>query len=197
MDGQCRGWVGGVNCRIVLMMGAVSLLGGCHGKRPNGDELLQRMKRATHTQPAIPKPGELAERGRAAITAECDKQSYETAKNGLIVNETNLHEDVFALRDRVSYGEIAFSLDEALRLEALLQTEVDVAGNPPEQTECIRQFAEHLETLTDPLVEGDERLKELDVSAFKDASKEAQQTDKTAPQKPADSETQPAAPLPH
>jgi hypothetical protein len=179
------------------MIGAVSLLGGCHGKRPSRDELLQRVKSVAHMQPPAPKPGELAERGRAAITAECDKQSYETAKKGLIVSETDLHEDVFALRDRVSYGEIAFSLDEALRLESLLQREVDVAGNPPEQTECIRQFAEHLEALSDPLVEEDERLKELDVSAFKDASKEATQTDKTAPQKPAENEAQPAAPVPH
>jgi hypothetical protein len=121
-------------------------------------------------------PGdELAEKGRAAITEECAKQSYETSSKGLIVSETELHEDVFALRDRVSYGEDAYKLDEALQLELLLHAEVDGLGHPTDQTECVRDFAEHLETLTDPLIEADERQRELDLSAFQNSAKEAQE----------------------
>ena len=105
---------------------------------------------------------------------ECAKQSYETARKGLIVSETRLHEDVFVLRDRVSYQGIGYGLDEAQRLEGLLRAEARVGGHPTEQADCIEEFAEHLETLSDPLVEADERQRELDVSAFQDASKEAE-----------------------
>ena len=91
------------------------------------------------------------------------------------MSETGLHEDVFALRDRVSYGEDAYRLDEALQLESLLHAEADGLGHPTDQTNCVREFAEHLETLTDPLVEADKRQRELDMSAFKDSVKEAEQ----------------------
>jgi DNA-binding protein YbaB len=60
-------------------------------------------------------------------------------------------------------------------------------------------FAEHLETLSDPLVEADERLRELDASAFNDAAKEAQeQADKKLREADRSSEqrTQPAESLP-
>jgi hypothetical protein len=119
--------------------------------------------------------GELAEKGRAAITEECAKQSYETASKGLIVSEPGFHENVFALRDRVSYGEDAFRLDEALQLESLLHAEAEGLGRTTKQTECIREFAERLETMTDPLVEADERQRELDLSAFQNSAKRAQQ----------------------
>jgi hypothetical protein len=114
-------------------------------------------------------------KGRAAITEECAKQSYKTASKGLIVSETGLHEDVFALRDRVSYGEDAYRLDEALQLESLLHAEADGLERPTAQTKCVREFAEHLETLTDPLIEADERQRELDMSAFKDSVKKSEQ----------------------
>ena len=51
-----------------------------------------------------------------------------TAKKGLIVSETGMHEDVFTLRDRVSYGAIGYGLNEALRLESLLRGEAKVRG---------------------------------------------------------------------
>jgi hypothetical protein len=121
------------------------------------------------------KPGELAEKGKAEIVTECEKQSYETASKGLIVSETGLHEDVFVLRDRVSYAGIGYELDEAQRLEDLLRAEARIAGHPAEQANCIEAFAEHLETLSDPLVEADERRKELDASAFNDAATDAQE----------------------
>jgi hypothetical protein len=90
------------------------------------------------------------------------------------VSETGLHEDVFVLRDRVSYQGIGYGLDEAQRLEELLRAEARAGGHPATQANCIEDFAEHLEALSDPLVEADERQKDLDVSAFEAASKEAE-----------------------
>ena len=162
-----RGW---------FLMGILVLVAGCHAGRQSGDPtLMERISRAGHSRREAPKPGELAEKGRASIADECAKQSYVNASKGLIVSETGLHEDVFALRDRVSYGEMAFALDEALRLESLLRAEANGHGNPTEQTNCIERFAERLESLTDPIVEADERLKELDISAFEDSAKKAQE----------------------
>ena len=79
------------------------------------------------------------------------------------------------LRERVSYTGVGYGLDEAQRLEDLLRVEAKVAGRSAEQANCIQAFAEHLETLSDPLIEADERRKELDASAFTDATKEAQE----------------------
>ncbi len=170
-----RGWGSGVR-RGVFMLGMLALIAGCHkGQQGSNTTLLERISRAGHSKATAPKPGELAEIGRAEITEECAKQSYETARKGLIVSETGLHEDVFVLRDRVSYRGIGFGLDEAQRLEALLEEEAEAVGHPAKQAACIREFAEHLETLSDPLVEADERQKELDVSAFEDAAKKAKE----------------------
>jgi hypothetical protein len=152
------------------------LIAGCHGRQQSGDTtLLERISRGGRSTVRAPKPGDLAEKGRAQITDECAKQSYETASKGLIVSETGLHEDVFTLRDRVSYGAVGYGLDDALRLEALLRVEAKDERHPAEQANCIEKFAEHLESVSDPLVEADERLKELDASAFEDSAKEAQQ----------------------
>jgi hypothetical protein len=136
---------------------------------------MERISRAGRSKLAQPKPGELAEKGKAAIAMECEKQSYETARKGLIASETGLHEDVFALRDRVSYTGIGYGLEEAQRLEDLLRAEAKAGGHPAEQAKCIEEFAEHLERLSDPLVEADARLRELDATAFTDAAKEAQE----------------------
>jgi hypothetical protein len=158
----------------VFTLGVLALIAGCHtGSQSNGAALLGRISRGGHS--AALKPGDLADRGRAEITDECEKQSYETAKKGLIVSETGMHEDVFTLRDRISYGAIGYGLDEALRLESLLRAEAKVGGHSPEQAACIQKFAEHLETVSDPLIEQDERLKELDASAFKNSTKEAEE----------------------
>ncbi len=167
--------MGTAGCGLSLM-GLLILVGGCHAGQHGGDgTLLERISRVGHSKIPAPKPGELAEKGKAAIVAECEKQSYETASKGLIVSEIGLHEDVFVLRDRVSYAGVGYGLDEAQRLEGLLRAEAKVAGHPAEQADCIEAFAEHLETLSDPLVEADKRLRELDASAFSDATKEAQE----------------------
>jgi hypothetical protein len=162
------GWGG------VPLVGVLLIL-GCHGRRGDDATLVERISHARHSKAAAPKPGELAERGRAEIADECAKQSYETARKGLIVSETGLHEDVFTLRDRISYGAIGYGLDEAMRLETLLRAESNGGAHPAEQAECIQEFAEHLESVSDPLVERDERLKELDAAAFQDSAKEAQE----------------------
>ena len=162
--------------RWVSVIGVLTLLAGCNNRKQSGDpSLLERISRVGHSKGQAPKPGELAERGRAEILTECEKQSYETASKGLIVSETSLHEDVFTLRDRVSYGAIGYGLDEALRLEALLEREAKAEAHSPEQAECIQKFAEHLESVSDPLLEADQRMKELDLSALNDAAKRAQE----------------------
>lgn len=162
-----------VVCRWVWMMGTLLLIGGCHAR--SGDStLMERITRMGRSKTES-QPGMLAEKGRAAIVEECAKQSYKTASKGLIGSETDLHEDVFALRDRVSYREDAYGLDEALRLESLLHAEAAGPGHPTEQTQCIEEFADHLESLTQPIIEADARQKELDVTAFKDSEKEAQE----------------------
>jgi hypothetical protein len=151
-------------------------MAGCHATRSTGSEtLMNRIARAGHLRGQEVKPGVLAEEGRAAISDQCEKQSYETASKGLFVSETGLHEDVFALRNRVSYGEIAYGLDEALRLESLLSTEANNPAHSKDQGDCVREFAEHMESLTDPMVEADMRQKELDVSAYKDSTREAEE----------------------
>lgn len=156
-------------------MGSLLLICGCRAKQAGDSTLLQRIESAANSKVEAPKPGELAEKGRAAITEECGKQTYANASKGLIVSETGLHEDVFALRDRISYGADGYGLDEALQLESLLHEEAEAAGFPKEQAKCVLEFAEHLETLTDPIIEADVRQKELDVSAFDRASKEAEE----------------------
>ena len=179
-----------VVCRWVWMMGALLLIGGCHAK--SGDRtLLERIAQIGRSNE--PQPGVLTEKGRAAITEECSKQSYHTASKGLIVTETALREDVFALRDPVSYREDAYGLDEALRLESSLHAEAAGQGHPIEETKCIEEFADHLESLTEPIIEADARQKELDLTAFKHSEKEAQeQADKklTESERPAGPRTQ-------
>jgi hypothetical protein len=169
-----RGWVWKKTQAGVWAMCLMVLIAGCRTHEKSDRSLMARLSRAGHLQMTAPKPGELAEKGRAEIREECAKQSYETASKGLIVSEIGLHEDVFMLRDRVTYGAIGYNLDEALRLESMLRTEASDTTHSASQVECIQHFAEHLESLSDPLVEGDERLKEMDASAFKDAAKEAE-----------------------
>ena len=117
----------------------------------------------------------LADKGAAAIATVCARQSYATAKEGLIAGETGLQEDVFEMRDPVSYRVVPFRLKATVRLEALLNQGAQAAGRPDDQTQCMRDFADHLKELSDPLVEAVRRQKAVDVLAFQDAEKEAQQ----------------------
>jgi hypothetical protein len=158
-----------------LMIGLL-LLSGCNAKESAGRRgLYDRIARHGHLKSPPPEPGKMAAAGRDAITAECALESYANARKGLIVAETGLHEDVFALRDRVSFAANAYGMDEALRLEALLREEAMVRGHSAEQANCIDEFAEHLGSLTDALIQADKLQKELDLSAFDKSQKQAEE----------------------
>ena len=85
---------------------------------------------------------------------------------------------MFALRSGESYASIAFGLDDALKLEEVLKRQLSGSGQPAEQRECVQQFEGYLETLTDPMVEQDRFAKELDATAFKASTQEAQEEHK-------------------
>lgn len=159
----------GLGCRQRLCAGllatglAVSVL-GCHGKR----------------EPSIAGvPAEqsvvLAEKGAAAIATVCSRQAFATAKVGLIAGETRLGEDVFEMRDPVSYTIVPYRLGTTVRLETMLRQGAAAPGRPQDQAKCMRDFADHLKGLTDPLVAAAKDQNQADVLAFKDAEKEAQQ----------------------
>lgn len=124
----------------------------------------------------------LADSGAAAIAAVCSRQGYATAKVGLIAGETGLREDVFEMRDPVSYSIVPYRLGATVRLEGLLRQGAEAAGRPSEQKDCMMAFAEHLKGLSDPLVEAAKNQKQVDGLAFKDAEKEAQQEIETEEQ---------------
>jgi hypothetical protein len=124
----------------------------------------------------------LADKGEAAIATVCARQSYATAKVGLIAGETGLQEDVFEMRDPVSFTIVPYRLRATVRLEALLRQGAEAAGRPKDQGQCMRDFADHLKALSDPLVEAVRSQKAVDVLAFKDAEKNAQQEIETEQQ---------------
>jgi hypothetical protein len=164
------------------------LLTGCHAKNKVGESGLSDQDGRVST------PGKMAALGKDTITTECEHESYANASKGLIVEEAGLHVDVFSLRDRDSLTATAYTLDEALRLEELLRGEAKVSGHSAEQAACIDAFAQHFGTLTDALVQADKVQRELDISAFKEATKEAEAEDQFEKQ-PHKSE-QPTAPGP-
>lgn len=150
----------------LLAMG-LSMAVGCHGnkaaEKPGAGELDGAKNHI-----------ELADKASAVIAAVCTRQSYVTARVGLIAGETGLEEDVFELRDPVSYTVVAYRLEETVKLEGLLRQGAEAAGRPAAQAACMRQFADRLAKLTDPLVETAQEEKKIDSSAFKNAEKEAE-----------------------
>jgi hypothetical protein len=157
-------WVGSRNSVLGLALLVVAT--GCHSRTRNQAAEMSRKDAVS--------PAKLAEDGRATIVAICEKESFATARSGLIVSESGLREDVFLLRDRGSYQPVPYGLDEAMRLVALLDTEAGVASRSELQTTCIREFAEHLESLTEPLTEAARREHEIDTSAFTQSDKQVQ-----------------------
>ena len=160
--GPC--WVE-TNKRVVLL-GLLMVVIGCHSKTASGT--IDASKASTTN------PAKLAEDGRATIVAICAKESFAAARPGLIVAEAGLREDVFLLRDRDSYQPVPYGLDEAQRLQMLLRADAETSGHTEEQAACIRQFAEHLESLTEPLAEAARREREIDSSAFSQSDKQVQ-----------------------
>jgi len=113
-----------------------------------------------------------------SIVRACAREPFANASKGLTVSATGLNEDVFDLRDPNTYRAIPFNLNEALRLQDLLLKETNAPGHvsySAQQTACIRQFAAQFKSLTDPLIQADAEQKQLDVSAFDKASREAEQ----------------------
>ncbi len=152
----------------LLTVGFSITLLGCHGKKPT------EVAAGEHVDSAQ-SPAVRAAQASAVIAAVCARQSYATASVGLIAGETGLREDVFELRDPVSYKVIPYRLGATVRLEGLLRQGAEAAGRPAAEATCLRQFADHFKKLTDPLVEAARDEKEIDSSAFNSAEREAQQ----------------------
>jgi len=157
----------------VLLAGMMILIGGCHSS--HGSDVLNGLSSLTPPKIATLGPNHLVAEGSAAITETCGKQSFENARNGLIVSQTGLHEDMFALRSRTLYASIAFGLDDALKLEDMLRKELKENQQATAERQCVQQFEEYLETLSDPMVEQDRLAKDQDAAAFKDSTREAQE----------------------
>jgi hypothetical protein len=149
-----------------MTTGLLAAVVGCRGEKPGA---------AAFGAPGTETSAALADKGAAAIATVCTRQSYATAKLGLIAGETGLREDVFEMRDPVSYRIVPYELAATVRMEALLRQGAEAAGRPTEQAACMRDFADHLKTLSDPLVENAENQKKVDALAFRDAEKEATQ----------------------
>lgn len=157
--GLARGlWAG------LLAAGLAAGILGCHGK---GEPSITGVP---SEQPTV-----LAAKGAAAIASVCSRQSFATAKAGVIAGETKLREDVFEMRDPVSYTVIPYRLGATVRLETTLRQQAAAPGHPNDQAQCMRDFADHLKGLSDPLVAAAKNQDQVDVLAFKDAEKEAQQ----------------------
>lgn len=165
--GQVCWRTGGLWAGLLTMGFSMAVL-GCHGRKQTSLSQEQRVDGAKT-------PAELADRAAAAIAAVCKRQSYATARIGLIAGETGLREDVFELRDPVSYEVIPYRLGATVRLEGLLRKGADAAGRPGQQVDCMREFADHFKALSDPLVEAAQDEKDVDVLAFKKAERETQQ----------------------
>jgi hypothetical protein len=156
------------------MAGLLMLLTGCHsGRRVQDSQLYERLSHIGHRHSGGGRD-ELAKGGAAAIVTQCEKASFANVRNGLIVGQTGLHEDIFEMRDPISLRTIAYGLNDTLQMEEMLRAEARLGGHSAEEAGCIQTFAENLESLTDPLVETDKLQKEIDLSAFSKAAKEAQ-----------------------
>jgi len=161
-----------------LIAGSLMVLSGCHTKKLEADMDPAGPNTQMRTAGLAAASAKKVGGAGAAIVSACRTESYDNAGKGLIVSETGLEEDVLDLRDRTSYKGVPFALKETERLEALLRNEAGESGGskyPRDQAACIRQFADYMQTLTDPLVEANAEQNRLDVSAFDNASKEAQQ----------------------
>jgi hypothetical protein len=174
-----------LGARRVRVLGLIALLlvTGCRGGRTGRDVMHEVFASLRRSSPAVRTPEQLTAAGTAAINTACAEESFANARKGLIVDETKLHEDVFELRDPESFAAIPYGLNETLRLEESLRAETKAAGQTEKEAGCLESFAAHLQTLTDPLVEADRIQKELDVSAFENSAKQA---DEQLEKKPAE-----------
>lgn len=164
------------NAAVILALTGIAFFSGCRSRR-NGVQLSDAAIEAGRVDSPQASAKKIAGAGVAIVSA-CALEPYNNASKGLIVDEPGLGEDVLDLRDRSSLRAVPFGLGEAQRLASLLEKETSLAGHPAypaEQIACIQQFASHLRDLTQPLVQANEEQKQLDVSAFDKAAKEAEQ----------------------
>jgi hypothetical protein len=159
--------------RGVGVAGILMLIAGCHSGHRS--DVLGSLASVTRAKSTTLGPNHLAAAGLATISTACEEQSFENARSGLIASETGLHEEVFSLRSRGTYASLAFSLDDALKLEEVLQKYLKTNQPSSDQRECVQQFEGYLETLSDPMAEQDKLTRDLDATAFKDSAKEARE----------------------
>lgn len=155
-----RNWLG---WQAALSIGPLLVCLGCHGKK-------ERIPPADEATSAS-----MAGKAAAIIASVCDRQSFATASVGLIAGETKLREDVFELREPSTSRIIPYRLSTTLLLEDLLRQQADAFEPPNKQADCMREFADHLKKLSDPIVQEAKDQKAIDFSAYKDANKEAEQ----------------------
>lgn len=155
-------------CGVLL---ALFLVGGCK----KADRFYEKVAHSGNPETTVQVPGALAQQGYSAIVEECGHQTFANARKGLIAGVTGMHEDVFELRNPTTLIALAFGLEEGQRLEQMLTQGARTRLHPTDQSGCMQQFAEYLESLTDPLVESVEIQKQLDASAFSESAKHAQE----------------------
>jgi len=156
----------------LLSAGLSMAVVGCHSRK----------EAPALNQTGVASSAALADNAAAVISAVCTRQSYATARVGLIAGATGLREDVFELRDPVSYKVVPYRLGATVRLEKLLRQSAGAPGRPSAQADCMRQFADYFESLAVPLVDAAKDEKDIDISAFRQAQKEAQQEIRTEEQ---------------
>jgi hypothetical protein len=159
-------------CAVLLSAGLSVAVVGCHSRK----------EAPTLNQTGAASSAALADNAAAVISAVCTRQSYATARVGLIAGATGLREDVFELRDPVSYKIVPYRLGATVELERLLRQSADVPGRPSAQADCMRQFANYFDSLAVPLVDAAQDEKNIDIAAFRQAQKEAQQEIQTQEQ---------------
>lgn len=154
-----------------LALSGLTIATGCHSHTPDSG-LSNPAVQAGRVDTPQASATKVANAGVAIVSA-CAKEPYSNASQGLIAAEPGLHEDVLDLRDRATLRAVPFGLNETERLQSLLLKENTAYSDA--QAACIQQFAAHLQDLTGPLIESDKEQKQLDISAFDKASKEADQ----------------------
>lgn len=150
-------------------------LNGCKNAQHAYERVHERVHRQAIARAAAEVPGRIAQLGYESITSACAHETFVNARQGLVAGVTGLNEDVFELRDAMSHATLAFRLDEAQRLESMLQSAARSTSEPSEETGCIARFEDYFESLTTPVVQAAEARQQLDLSALDGSASHAQE----------------------
>lgn len=172
-------------------MGLLIVLSGCRVREVQHSHMYERFSRVRKNN-ATGEVTDLVSSGAAEVVSQCEAASFANVWKGLVAGQTGLHEDVFEMRDPASLKADAYRLDDTLQLEGMLEAVSRAGAGSSSQTECVQSFADNLEAMTDPMVEADKLQKEIDLSAFTKAAKEAQQDKQHELETPALPEISPA-----